>query len=111
MSDSLESKFEQVTINFLNFASSVAVLLESYATEPEENNGQSAQENWKRLVQLALTAGMTEHDIKIEIGTSRSTQYRWLHEDVRPRFQTRVIMAKAMADFLRQKYAFTGQPE
>jgi hypothetical protein len=56
--------------------------------------------NWPYVIQAALDAGVTDDDLRRELGTSPSTVYRWMSEDVAPREGTRRLMKGALLRLL-----------
>lgn len=56
--------------------------------------------NWPYVIKAARDAGVTDEDLRRELGTSPSTVYRWMSEDVAPREGTRRLMKGALLRLL-----------
>ena len=58
------------------------------------------RETWPFIIRAAKKAGVTDDDIRRELGASPSTVYRWLYDDVAPREGTRRLMKGALLGLL-----------
>jgi AraC-like DNA-binding protein len=58
------------------------------------------RDTWPHVIRAAKMAGVTDDDIRRELGASPSTVHRWLYDDVAPREGTRRLMKGALLGLL-----------
>lgn len=69
----------------------------------------AGRETWPFVIKAARRGGVTDDDIRRELGTSPSTVHRWINDGVAPREGTRRLMKGALIALLDQRLA--GRPE
>lgn len=58
---------------------------------------------WRYVVEAAFDAGVSDEDIRRELGTSPSTVYRWRTDDIAPRAGTRRLMKGALLKLIDER--------